>query len=533
MIQPALQTPQPELELIRPLDAESRKILSPEALRFLADLVDRFTPALKELLSAREARQAEFDAGALPEFNPATADIRESDWQVADIPREVLDRRTEITGPVSRKMVINALNSGARVYMADFEDSTSPTWHNVVDGQINLRDAVRRRIDFTSPEGKTYALGEKTAVLMVRPRGLHLPERHLRNGGRPVPGALVDFGLFLFHNHAELLRRGSRPYFYLPKLQHHAEAAWWERVIAFAERRLGLEHGTVRVTVLIETLPAVFQMHEILHALKDRILGLNCGRWDYIFSYIKTFRNHPDRVLPDRDQVVMTEPFLRAYSRLLIQTCHRRGASAMGGMAAQIPIRGDEQANAAALDKVRADKQREAGDGHDGTWVAHPALEPVARAEFDRVMKTPNQIERKLGDLQVSAEELIRPSQGSITEAGVRKNVRVTIQYLAAWLQGNGCVPIDNLMEDAATAEIGRTQLWQWAQHGAKLDDGRTITRDWLDTVFEDEKKPLIAAANNGPLHAVNRATVLLQEMTRRPELVEFLTLPAYGLLND
>ncbi len=530
---PAVRTPQPELELTRPQTDQTREILNPEAMRFLAELVERFTPRLRELLAARRDRQAEFDAGRLPDFDPATTDIREAEWRVAEIPEEVLDRRTEITGPVSRKMVINALNSGARVYMADFEDSTAPSWFNVLDGQINLRDAVRRQIAFTSPEGKEYALNEETAVLMVRPRGLHLPERHLRHGGKPVPGALVDFGLFLFHNHAELARRGSRPYFYIPKLEHHEEAAWWEEVITFAERRLGLERGTVRVTLLIETLPAVFQMHEILHALKDRILGLNCGRWDYIFSYIKTFRRHPDRVLPDRDQVVMTTPFLRAYSRLLIQTCHRRGAFAMGGMAAQIPISGDEEANAAALEKVRADKQREAGDGHDGTWVAHPGLEPLARAEFDRVMQGPNQIDRKLDCLEISAGVLIEPSAGTITEAGVRKNIGVAIQYMAAWLQGNGCVPIDHLMEDAATAEIGRAQLWQWAEHGARTDDGRTITREWLVTVFDEEKRPLTAGVDNGRLHAVNRATALLQEMTRSPELEEFLTLPAYGLLKD
>ena len=533
MILPAMRGPYPEIELIRPLVEGQGEILTPAALDFLASLADRFTPELEQLLAARRKRQAEFDQGAVPGFDPATAGIRAGDWQVAPIPVEVEDRRTEITGPVTRKMVINALNSGAQVYMADFEDSTAPTWANVIDGQLNLRDAIRREIDFSTPEGKSYALNDKTAVLMVRPRGLHLPERYLRLAGRPLHGALVDFGLYLFHNHAELLKRGSKPYFYLPKLQHSAEAAWWEKVIAWSEQHLGIAHGTVRVTLLIETLPAVFQMHEILHALRARILGLNCGRWDYIFSYIKTFRNHPDRVLPDRDQVGMTVPFLAGYSKLLIQTCHAHGAFAMGGMAAQIPIRGDEDANAAAMEKVRADKEREAGNGHDGTWVAHPGLEPLSRAEFDKVLRGPNQIDRKLADFTVNVEDLIAASEGTITEAGVRKNIRVAIQYLAAWLSGNGCVPIDNLMEDAATAEIGRTQLWQWVKQGSLLDDGRKITQDWLDALFEEEKAPLAASAAGAGVGAIENATALLQEMTSNSELVEFLTLPAYQQLND
>jgi len=522
-----------KLEVTNPLIGEGEMILSPAAQDFLAELAGRFFPELQDLLLARKVRQAEFDQGAVPGFDPATSDIREGDWQVAPIPAEVADRRTEITGPVTRKMVINALNSGAQVYMADFEDSTAPTWSNVIDGQVNLRDAIRRQIDFSAEGGKRYALNDKTAILMVRPRGLHLPERHLKLDGMPIPGALVDFGLFLFHNHAELLARGSQPYFYLPKLQHYKEAAWWEKVIAWSEKRLGIEHGTVRVTLLIETLPAVFQMHEILYALRDRILGLNCGRWDYIFSYIKTFRNHPDRVLPDRDQVGMTVPFLASYSKLLIQTCHAHGAFAMGGMAAQIPIRGDDAANAAAMEKVRLDKQREAGNGHDGTWVAHPGLEPLSRAEFDKVLTGPNQIDRKLGDFKVNADDLIAPSEGNITEAGVRKNIRVAIQYLAAWLTGNGCVPIDNLMEDAATAEIGRTQLWQWVKQGAQLEDGRKITQQWLDGLFEQEKNLLLASAPAGFKQAITDATNLLRQMTSNPELDEFLTLPAYKQLSD
>lgn len=533
MILPAMRGPHPEIELIRPLLEGQREILTPEAMDFLARLAARFTPELIQLLAARTKRQAEFDQGAVPGFDPDTVAIREGDWQVAPIPVEVEDRRTEITGPVTRKMIINALNSGAQVYMADFEDSTAPTWSNVIDGQLNLRDAIHRQIDFSTPAGKNYALNDQIAVLMVRPRGLHLPERHLRLAGHPLHGALVDFGLYLFHNHSELVKRGSRPYFYLPKLQHYSEAAWWEKVIAWSERHLGMEYGTVRVTLLIETLPAVFQMHEILHALRDRILGLNCGRWDYIFSYIKTFRNHPDRVLPDRDLIGMTVPFLASYSKLLIQTCHAHGAFAMGGMAAQIPIRGDDEANAVAMEKVRLDKEREAGNGHDGTWVAHPGLEPLSRAEFDKVLSGPNQIDRKLADFTVNVEDLIAPSEGSITEAGIRKNIRVAIQYLAAWLSGNGCVPIDNLMEDAATAEIGRTQLWQWVKQGSSLDDGRTITQDWLDGLFAEEKALLTASAPDATAGVIENATALLQEMTSNSELVEFLTLPAYQLLTD
>ncbi len=530
---PAMNHSKAQLQLTRPPVGNHAEILSHDALDFLAQLAGRFTAELNDLLQARHDRQKAFDDGAVPGFDPDTSDIREESWQVAPIPAEVEDRRTEITGPVSRKMVINALNSGAQVYMADFEDSTAPTWSNMIDGQLNLRDAIRRQIDFSTPEGKSYTLNDKTAVLMVRTRGLHLPERHLKLDGQPLAGALVDFGLFLFHNHEELSKRGSRPYFYLPKLQHYKEAAWWEEVIAWSEQQLGLEHGTVRVTLLLETLPAVFQMHEILYALRDRILGLNCGRWDYIFSYIKTFRNHPDRVLPDRDQVGMTVPFLASYSKLLIQTCHAHGAFAMGGMAAQIPIRGDDAANSIAMEKVRVDKEREAGNGHDGTWVAHPGLEPLSRAEFDKVLKGPNQIDRKLLDFVINADDLIAPSDGNITEAGVRKNIRVAIQYLAAWITSIGCVPIDNLMEDAATAEIGRVQLWQWVKHGCDLDDGRKITQEWLDGLFGEEKSLLIAATAANATVAIENATALLQQMTQNPELVEFLTLPAYEQLTD
>ncbi len=528
MSSPALNLPTPELEIIHPDTPASMRVLTPEAQVFLAALSERFTERQRALLERREERQAKVDAGALPDFDPDTRAIREGDWRVAPIPAEVQDRRTEITGPVSRKMVINALNSGAQVYMADFEDSTSPTWQALMEGQANLKDAVRREIDFTTEEGRTYRLNEETAVLMVRPRGLHLPTRHIRMNGRPIPGSLVDFGLYLFHNHAALRERGSRPYFYLPKLEHYEEARYWEDVIAWSEDYLDMKRGTVKVTVLIETLPAVFQMHEILHALKDRILGLNCGRWDYIFSYIKTLRAHPDRILPDRASVTMAVPFMSAYSRLLIQTCHRRGAFAMGGMAAQIPIRGDEKANERAMAKVRADKVREVMNGHDGTWVAHPGLEPLARAEFDKVMTGPNQLDREPPDEIITAEDLLTPCEGDITEAGIRGNIRVAILYLAAWMDGNGCVPIDHLMEDAATAEIGRIQLWQWARHGAATDTGRIVTPEWVDELFADEHARLLAAGMNGHTPAINKATALLREMTRSETPEAFLTLPAY-----
>ncbi len=531
MSSPALPIERAELEVIHMDTPSSLRVLTPGAREFLVALADRFTDRQRALLEARQARQARFDAGELPGFDPDTAAIREGDWRVAPAPREVRDRRTEITGPVSRKMVINALNSGAQVYMADFEDSTAPTWQAIMDGQANLMDAVRREIDFTSEEGKHYRLNERTAVLMVRPRGLHLPTRHLRLHGRPIPGSLVDFGLFLYHNHDALRTAGSRPYFYLPKLEHVEEAQYWEDVISWSEALLDIEPNTVKVTVLIETLPAVFQMHEILHALKGRILGLNCGRWDYIFSYIKTLRAHPDRILPDRASVTMAVPFMSAYSRLLIQTCHRRGAFAMGGMAAQIPIRGDEAANTQSMAKVRADKVREAENGHDGTWVAHPGLERLARAEFDRVLTGPNQLDRPPSTETITTEQLLAPCEGDITEKGVRSNIRVAILYLASWMGGNGCVPIDHLMEDAATAEIGRTQLWQWAHHGARTDTGQAVTTDWLDGLFVEEHARLLAAGMNGLMPYINKATALLRELTRKDVLEDFLTLPAYPYL--
>jgi malate synthase len=432
-------------------------------------------------------------------------------------------------------MIINALNSGARVFMADCEDSLSPGWENVVRGQANLADAVRRRIGLTAPDGREYRLNERTAVLIVRPRGWHLEEKHVLWEGRPVPGALVDFGLYLFHNHAELLARGTGPYFYLPKLEGYREARLWAEVFDFAERRLGLAHGTIRCTVLIETILAAFEMDEILFELRDHIVGLNCGRWDYIFSFIKKFSSRPDYLLPDRSQVTMTTHFLRSYSQLCIRTCHRRGAFAMGGMAAQIPIKNDPEANAAALAKVRADKEREAGDGHDGTWVAHPALVPIAMEVFDRVMPTPNQLHRLREDVEVSAADLLRIPEGRITEAGLRNNVSVALQYMAAWISGNGCVPINHLMEDAATAEISRAQVWQWIRHPrGVLEDGRKVTAALFREVLADEQTRLRGALGEDAYRVGNfdAAAGLLDRITTAARFESFLTVPAYRALD-
>ncbi|MEX0899571.1 MAG: malate synthase A [Gammaproteobacteria bacterium] len=476
------------------------------------------------LIQKRVDRQRRFDAGELPDFREDTADIRDGEWRVAPIPSDLQDRRVEITGPVDRNMVVNALNSGARVYMADFEDSTTPTWSNLLHGQRNLRDAVRRKIDFTTPDGRDYALCNDPAVLCVRPRGLHLDEAHVEVDGARMPAAIFDATVFLYHNARALIDQGSGPYLYLPKLEGAAEAALWEQVLTDIEAALELDPGSVKVTVLIETITAVFEMDEILHALKGRAVGLNCGRWDYIFSYIKRLRGHPDRLLPDREQVTMTTPFLRAYSQLLIQTCHRRGAFAMGGMAAQIPVKDDAAANAAALEKVRQDKEREAKDGHDGTWVAHPALVPVAMEVFDKTLDGPNQLQRLRDDVAIGAAQLLDAPNGSITEAGVRDNIVVAIQYLATWLEGQGCVPLNNLMEDAATAEIARAQLWQWARNeNAYLDDGQKITLDLLDAWQREE-----VAAMDGHAESVARAAKILSDVTHDDVFVEFLTLPGY-----
>ncbi len=523
-------------ELVSAVPDSARHLFSTGLLNLLGHLGQRYRPRVDALLAARVERQARFNAGALPDFDPATRDIREGQWKVARIPDDLRDRRVEITGPVDRKMIINALNSGARVFMADCEDSSTPTWDNMVDGQLNLYDAVRRTIEFSAPNGKHYRLSGKPAVLIVRPRGWHLDEKHVLVDGQPLPGGLFDAATFLYNNAETLLAQGSGPYLYLPKLEHWREAALWEEALTDIEKALELKPGTVKVTVLIETLPAVFQMHEILHALQSRIVGLNCGRWDYIFSYIKCFQAHADKVLPDRAQVTMKVPFLRAYSQLLIQTCHARGAFAMGGMAAQIPIKGDEAANESALARVRDDKEREAGDGHDGTWVAHPGLIPVAMAIFDRQLgEHPNQLHRLREDVQVSAADLVAPCAGTITEAGVRNNIEVAIRYMAAWLDGQGCVPIHHLMEDAATAEIARSQIWQWIRHPAgRLEDGRDITLDLIQA-WQAEELDKIKADVGPQAFAASRhaeAAELLAEVTASEQFVEFLTLPAYRRLR-
>jgi malate synthase len=510
--------------------AEWRTVLTPEAIAFVNDLADRFSDEREALLARRLALQREFDAGALPDFPAETRDIRESDWRVGAIPADLLDRRVEITGPPDRKMIINALNSGANVFMADFEDSLCPAWGNLVEGQANLMQAVRRTLALDTLEGKSYRLNAKTAVLLVRPRGWHLPEKHWLRGDDPIAGAFMDFGLYLFHNAAELVRRGTGPYFYLPKLENRYEAALWARVIAHSESALGLPRGTVKVTVLIETVTAAFEIDEILYELRDWIVGLNCGRWDYIFSFIKRLGHRPEFVLPDRGTVTMTSHFLRSYSLLVIQRCHRRGAFAMGGMAAQIPIKGDPEANERALARVRADKEREAGDGHDGTWVAHPGLVAVAREVFDRMMPGANNLVRLREDVDVGAADLLRVPDGRVTRAGLRLNIDVGIRYLAAWLGGNGCVPIHHLMEDAATAEISRAQLWQWARHTTPLEDGTAVT---LDAVREEAQSVLAgirAEVGDDAFDAghYQRAFVHLDRLTAGHAFEPFLTLNAY-----
>jgi malate synthase len=524
------------LELTRELPAEAKPLFSNGLRRLLARLAERYRDRVDHLLAARQELQARLDAGAVPHFPAETADIRESDWKVAPIPHDLRDRRVEITGPVDRKMIINALNSGAKVFMADFEDSSTPSWENMIDGQVNLFDAVRRSIEFTADNGKHYRLNPDPAVLIVRPRGWHLDEKHVRVGGKPVPGGIFDAAVYLYNNAQALIDQGSGPYLYLPKLENRHEAELWERVLTDIEGALELKPGTIKVTVLIETITAVFEMNEILHALKSRIVGLNCGRWDYIFSYIKRFRHHADKVLPDRAQVTMTVPFLKAYSQLLIKTCHRRGAFAMGGMAAQIPIKGDEKANAAAIQKVREDKEREAGDGHDGTWVAHPGLIPLAMEIFDEQLgDKPNQLDRLREDVSVTAEELVAPCKGSITEAGVRGNINVAIRYMGAWLAGQGCVPINHLMEDAATAEIARAQLWQWARHArGVLEDGTNIDLDLIRRWQGEELEKIRADLGDEAFSSGHflRAAELLYEVTADDDFVEFLTLPGYDRLD-
>jgi len=499
------------------------EVLTPSALEFLSELHERFDERRLRLLDRREERQYRFDAGELPDFREDTRDIREAEWEVGSIPQDLLDRRVEITGPTNAKMLINALNIGAQAFMADFEDATSPVWDELIQGQVNLRDYWLGRLDYTDPDsGKHYAVGDKPAVLMVRPRGWHLPEDHVSVGGEVVAGALFDFALYLWHNARPALTKGSGPYFYLPKLESREEAELWSDVFAFAESKLRLERGTIKATVLIETLPAAFEMDEILYALKENIVGLNCGRWDYIFSTIKRCGRSADRLTPDRAQMTMDKAFLAAYSLRLVSTCHRRGAFAMGGMSAFIPVKGDEAANQGALDKVRADKLREVGNGHDVTLVAHPALVPVAAEVFAPV--APNQLS-KMPEHIPDRDEMLELHQGVRTEAGARENIRVGVQYLAAWLAGKGAVPLYNLMEDAATAEICRTQLWQWLRFEAPLDDGRAFTLDLFEQWF-DEEVGLLADVPN-----IAEAARLMHNMIVSDDLVEFLTLPAYELL--
>ena len=524
-----------DLQLTGPVHAEFERILTPEALAFVAALEDRFGARRHELLQQRVVRQAGLDAGEMPDFLPETAVIRKTDWQVAPIPADLMDRRVEITGPVDRKMVINALNSGANMYMADFEDSHSPTWQDTILGQINLSDAVDGTITFTNPDGKFYELNETTATLLVRPRGWHLNEKHAQVNGRAISASLFDFGLFFFHNAKKLIAKGSGPYFYLPKLENHLEARLWNDVFVLAQELLGVPQGTIRATVLIENILAAFEMDEILYELRDHSAGLNCGRWDYIFSAIRKFRNHPNFVLPDRVEVTMTSHMMRSYSLLLIQTCHRRGIHAMGGMAAQIPIKHDAEANEAALAKVRADKEREAQDGHDGTWVAHPGLVALAKAEFDKVMPEPNQIHRLRPNVHITAEDLLAVPQGHITEDGLRLNIDVGIQYLASWLNGNGCVPIYNLMEDAATAEISRAQVWQWLHNpGTQLADGRPVTTQLIQEIMPAVLQQIKGQV--GPEQFAQgkyqHASQLFEEIVTGKTFTEFLTLPAYEYLN-
>lgn len=523
------------IEVRAPVTPEFAEILTPEAMNFVATLARAFEQRREELLHRRAQRQAEIDAGKLPDFLPETEHIRNAAWTIAPLPADLQDRRVEITGPVDRKMVINALNSGASVYMADFEDAHSPTWEATIEGQRNVRDAVKGTITFTSPEGKQYRLNEKIATLLVRPRGWHLNEKHVLIDGKPISGGIFDFGLYFFHNVRALLAKGTGPYFYLPKLENHLEARLWNDVFVLAERELGIPQGTIKATVLIETILATFEMDEILYELREHSAGLNCGRWDYMFSAIKKFRNVPDFIFPDRAQVTMTTHFMRSYTLLTVKTCHRRNAPAIGGMAAQIPIKNDPVANEEALGKVRADKLREATDGHDGTWVAHPGLVPIAKAEFDAVMKTPNQIDRKREDVHATAADLLAVPQGTITEGGVRNNISVSLQYLESWLRGIGCVPIFNLMEDAATVEIARSQLWQWIHHPLGiLDDGRKVTIEMFRQLVPQELDKIKAAIGEQQYatRKFQTASAILDEIITNDQFTEFLTLPAYKYLD-
>ncbi|MBJ9999597.1 malate synthase A [Erwinia sp. S38] len=523
-----------ELTFQRQPGQQEREILTDAAVDFLTELVTRFTPKRNALLAERAKTQRKIDAGELPDFISETTSIKNDDWQIRGIPRDLQNRRVEITGPVERKMVINALNANVNVFMADFEDSLAPSWDKVIAGQVNLRDAVNGTISYSNEAGKIYQLKPNPAVLICRVRGLHLPEKHVTWRGEPIPGSLFDFALYFFHNVEALLAKGSGPYFYLPKTQTYQEAAWWSEVFSYAEDRFDLPRGTIKATLLIETLPAVFQMDEILWSLRDHIVGLNCGRWDYIFSYIKTLKNHPDRVLPDRQSVTMDQGFLDAYSRLLVKTCHRRGAFAMGGMAAFIPSK-DAERNEWVLNKVKADKQREASNGHDGTWIAHPGLADTVMAVFNQTLGDElNQLHvTREQDTAITAEQLLAPCNGERTEEGMRANIRVAVQYIEAWINGNGCVPIYGLMEDAATAEISRTSIWQWIRHGKTLQSGEAVTEALFRKMLTEEML-VIREELGGQRFEQGRfeeAAALMERITTESELVEFLTLPGYRLL--
>ncbi|KEY60066.1 malate synthase A [Serratia sp. DD3] len=523
-----------ELTFTQPFKTAEQQILTDEAVEFLAELVRKFTPQRNPLLAARASWQEKIDQGELPDFMPDMSAHGDGDWKIRGVPSDLLDRRVEITGPVERKMVINALNANVKVFMADFEDSLAPSWEKVIDGQINLRDAVNGTISYTNENGKRYQLKPNPAVLIARVRGLHLPEKHVLWQGEAIPGGIFDFALYFFHNYRQLLAKGSGPYFYLPKTQTWQEAAWWSDIFCFTEDRFKLPRGTIKATVLIETLPAVFQMDEILYHLRDHIVGLNCGRWDYIFSYIKTLKNHGDRVLPDRQSVTMNKPFLSAYSRLLIKTCHKRGAFAMGGMAAFIPSK-DPAQNEMILSKVRADKELEANNGHDGTWVAHPGLADTVMEVFNRILgERQNQLDvLRENDAPITAAELLQPCDGERTEAGMRANIRVAVQYIEAWISGNGCVPIYGLMEDAATAEISRTSIWQWIHHQKSLSNGQQVTKALFRQMLEEEMLVVRQEVGEARYSAgrFEEAARLMERITTQDELIDFLTLPGYELL--
>jgi malate synthase len=510
------------------------EILSADALEFITSLHENFDTKRLDLLKNRDAQQKVFDSGKFPQFPKETKSIRESNWTAREIPNDLKDRRVEITGPVDRKMIINALNSGAKAFMADLEDSNSPTWDNSIQGQQNLIDANKKTISLEdSKRGKSYQLNNETAVLLVRPRGLHLNERHLLINNQEVSGSLVDFGLYVFHNTKTLLNNGTAPYFYLPKLEHYTEARWWNEVFVFAQSYLDIPEGTIKATVLVETITASFQLDEIIFELKDHIVGLNCGRWDYIFSYIKKFRNHPNFVVPNRDQVTMTTPFMDAYSKLVIKRCHKRGILAIGGMAAQIPIKNNDEANAASLEKVRKDKEREVKNGHDGTWVAHPALVEIAMTEFNKHMPSPNQLHVTRDDVQITEADLVELPKGTVTEEGIRKNINVGILYTESWLRGHGAVALYNLMEDAATAEISRTQVWQWLKNEVKLKDGRTFNHELYKELFDDEVQKITADVGKENIKSskFKLAFELFDNLVISDKFEEFLTLPAYQYL--